>query len=94
MPDDFRKIDAQAVIAMLQADPRVSKNLRKIVAKAKTYAKKEGILSYEKVGRTSTPVIRVKQKDPCNGCFGCLACGVSPTPDIEIACIATVTSAF
>jgi len=42
----------------------------------------------------SMPSQVVAAKEECDLCIGCMACGLTPTPDIEVAILAHLASWF
>jgi hypothetical protein len=46
----------------------------------------------QKLMQVPTQVIAAKEE--CDYCIGCMACGITPTPDFEVAILAHLASWF
>jgi hypothetical protein len=77
MAVDLKKIEAAA--RKLIADPE----MKAAISEAVTFAKE---LQAKKF---SMPGVKAAGKETCGGCFSCLACAATPTPDLEAGCLLT-----
>jgi len=77
MAVDLEKIKKAA--KKLIEDPEMKEAVKESVEFAKELQMK----------KFKTPKVIVKGKETCGGCFTCLACGATPTPDLEAGCLLT-----
>jgi len=81
-------IDPRQLLAELKADPRFAKLIDASVANAREAAADRGLFDAK-----GDFVLKSDTGDKCGGCFVCLACAATPTPDIEAACLVTAIHA-
>jgi hypothetical protein len=87
MASTFKPVDAKKLLDQIQADPSMNDLLRKAISDSKAEAAKRGITS--KSLADEKPILADTKGDRCSGCFSCLACGATPTPDIEVGTLFT-----
>lgn len=87
MASAFKPIDAKKLLDEIQADPKLNDLLRKAVSASEIEASSRGI--NVKTLSAAPPIMTKSEGDRCSGCFSCLACGATPTPDIEVGCLFT-----
>lgn len=87
MSDKFEAIDAKKLLDEIKANPRLSELLKSAVSNAKANA------AQMPARKGGGPIVASSDGDKCGGCFVCLSCGATPTPDLEVACLVTVVHA-
>jgi len=87
MADTFKPLDAKKLFDEIRADPKKNELLDKAIATAQAEAWKRGATREKIAGESGG--LRAAGGDTCGGCFSCLACGATPTPDIEVGALFT-----